>query len=103
MSKSRGNVVAPQEVMNKLGADILRLWVGSTDYSGEIAVSDEILKRTADSLPAHAQYRALPARPTWHGFEPAARLRRPRAACCRWTAGPWTARCRCSRTVIARL
>ncbi|MCE9663012.1 isoleucine--tRNA ligase [Halomonas sp. M5N1S17] len=48
MSKSMGNVVAPQEVMDKLGADILRLWVSSTDYSGEMAVSDEILKRTAD-------------------------------------------------------
>ncbi|MDR9466830.1 isoleucine--tRNA ligase [Marinospirillum sp.] len=49
MSKSVGNVVAPQEVMDKLGADILRLWVSSTDYSGEMAVSDDILKRTADS------------------------------------------------------
>ena len=49
MSKSVGNVVAPQEVTNKLGADILRLWVASTDYRGEIAVSDEILKRAADS------------------------------------------------------
>ncbi|MDT8880925.1 isoleucine--tRNA ligase [Halomonas saccharevitans] len=47
-SKSLGNVVAPQAVMDKLGADILRLWVASTDYSGEMAVSDEILKRTAD-------------------------------------------------------
>lgn len=49
MSKSVGNVVAPQEVMNKLGADILRLWVAATDYSGEMTVSDEILKRTADA------------------------------------------------------
>ncbi len=49
MSKSIGNVVAPQEVMNKLGADILRLWVAATDYSGEMTVSDEILKRNADS------------------------------------------------------
>ncbi|XKH60520.1 isoleucine--tRNA ligase [Halomonas sediminis] len=48
MSKSVGNVVAPQTVMDKLGADILRLWVASTDYSGEMAVSDEILTRTAD-------------------------------------------------------
>src|SRR5690554_1793013 len=48
MSKSMGNVVAPQEVMDKLGADILRLWVASTDYGNEMAVSDEILKRTAD-------------------------------------------------------
>lgn len=49
MSKSIGNTVSPQDVMNKLGADILRLWVASTDYTGEMAVSDEILKRAADS------------------------------------------------------
>lgn len=49
MSKSIGNTVSPQEVMDKLGADILRLWVASTDYTGEIAVSDEILKRAADT------------------------------------------------------
>ncbi len=49
MSKSRGNVVAPQKIMKTLGADILRLWVSSTDYTGEVSVSDEILKRTADA------------------------------------------------------
>ncbi|MFT5032814.1 MAG: isoleucyl-tRNA synthetase, partial [Bacteroidia bacterium] len=49
MSKSLGNVIAPQEVMNNLGADILRLWVAATDYRGEMTVSDEIFKRTADS------------------------------------------------------
>ena len=49
MSKSLGNTVSPQKVMNSLGADIIRLWVASTDYSGEMTVSDEILKRTADS------------------------------------------------------
>ncbi|EKO3795741.1 isoleucine--tRNA ligase [Vibrio metschnikovii] len=49
MSKSIGNVVAPKDVTNKLGADILRLWVASTDYTGEVAVSDEILKRSADA------------------------------------------------------
>ena len=48
MSKSQGNVVAPQKVMNSLGADVLRLWVASTDYRGEMSVSDEILKRTSD-------------------------------------------------------
>src|SRR5688500_266417 len=42
MSKSRGNVVAPQKVMQSLGADVLRLWVAATDYSGEMSVSDEI-------------------------------------------------------------
>jgi len=49
MSKSKGNVVAPQKVVSSLGADILRLWVASTDYRGEMSVSDEILKRTADA------------------------------------------------------
>jgi len=48
MSKSKGNVVAPQKVMDTYGADILRLWVASTDYSGELTISDEILKRTVD-------------------------------------------------------
>ena len=49
MSKSIGNVIPPQKVVNSLGADILRLWIGSTDYSGEMTVSDEILNRSADS------------------------------------------------------
>ena len=49
MSKSIGNIVTPQEVMDKFGGDILRLWVASTDYTGEMTVSDEILKRAADS------------------------------------------------------
>ncbi len=49
MSKSLGNVIAPQEVMDKLGADVLRLWVASNDYTGEIAVSQEIFKRASDS------------------------------------------------------
>lgn len=49
MSKSLGNVVAPQTVMKNLGADILRLWVAATDYRAEMTVSDEILKRIADA------------------------------------------------------
>jgi isoleucyl-tRNA synthetase len=49
MSKSIGNIIAPNTVMNELGADILRLWVAATDYRGELAVGDEIFKRTADS------------------------------------------------------
>ncbi len=49
MSKSIGNVIAPQSVMDKLGADILRLWVASTDYTAEMAVSDVILNRSADA------------------------------------------------------
>ncbi|RJF94973.1 isoleucine--tRNA ligase [Noviherbaspirillum saxi] len=49
MSKSKGNVVAPQKVSDTLGAEILRLWVASTDYSGELSVSDEILKRVVEA------------------------------------------------------
>ncbi|MGI4815998.1 MAG: isoleucine--tRNA ligase [Janthinobacterium lividum] len=48
MSKSIGNTVAPQEVSGKLGAEIIRLWVASTDYSGELAISEEILKRVVE-------------------------------------------------------
>ena len=49
MSKSLGNGVEPQEVANRLGAEILRLWTASSDYSGEISVSDEILKRVVEA------------------------------------------------------
>jgi isoleucyl-tRNA synthetase len=49
MSKSLGNVVAPQQVSNSLGAEILRLWTAATDYSGELSISDEILKRVVES------------------------------------------------------
>jgi isoleucyl-tRNA synthetase len=48
MSKSKGNVVVPQKVIDQLGADVLRLWAASTDYSGEMSISDEILKRVTD-------------------------------------------------------
>ena len=49
MSKSRGNGIEPQDICNKLGADMLRLWIASTDYSGEMSLSDEIMKRVTDS------------------------------------------------------
>ena len=69
MSKSRGNVVAPQTIMKTLGADVLRLWVAATDYRGEMNVSDEILKRIADG------YRRLRNTSRFllanlHGFDP---------------------------------
>ena len=48
MSKSVGNVIYPQEVADKMGAEILRLWVANTDYSGELTISDEILKRVVE-------------------------------------------------------
>ncbi len=48
MSKSKGNVVAPQEICDKLGADILRLWIASSDYRYEMTVSNEIIARIAD-------------------------------------------------------
>ncbi|WP_433885337.1 isoleucine--tRNA ligase [Pseudomonas vranovensis] len=49
MSKSLGNTIEPQKVNDTLGADILRLWVSATDYSGEMAVSEQILQRSADA------------------------------------------------------
>ncbi len=49
MSKSKGNVIAPQKVSDTLGAEVLRLWVAATDYSGELFISDEILKRVVES------------------------------------------------------
>jgi isoleucyl-tRNA synthetase len=71
MSKSKGNTVAPQKVIKTLGADILRLWVSATDYRVEMSISDEILKRTADT------YRRLRNTARFllgnlHGFDPAA-------------------------------
>jgi isoleucyl-tRNA synthetase len=49
MSKSMGNVVAPQEVSDKMGAEIIRLWTASTDYSGDLGIDDKILARVVDS------------------------------------------------------
>ncbi len=49
MSKSKGNYIAPEKLINQSGADILRLWVASTDYQSDVHLSDEIFKRTADA------------------------------------------------------
>jgi isoleucyl-tRNA synthetase len=49
MSKSMGNVVAPQEVSDKMGAEIIRLWAASTDYSGDLSIDDKILARVVDT------------------------------------------------------
>ncbi|VCU71269.1 Isoleucine--tRNA ligase [Pigmentiphaga humi] len=49
MSKSLGNTLAPQKISDTLGAEILRLWIASTDYSGELSISDEILKRVVEA------------------------------------------------------
>jgi len=71
MSKSIGNTLVPQKLTSTLGADVVRLWIAATDYANEMSVSDEILKRMADS------YRRI--RNTlrfllgnMHGFDPAA-------------------------------
>ena len=70
MSKSIGNVVSPQKVVNSLGADILRLWVAATDYRGEMSVSDEILKRMSDSY-RRIRNTARFLLGNLHGFDPA--------------------------------
>ena len=70
MSKSIGNTLVPQKLTNTLGADVVRLWVAATDYANEMSVSDEILKRMADS------YRRMRNTLRFllgnlHGFDPA--------------------------------
>ena len=69
MSKSLGNVIAPQKVMNTLGADIIRLWVSAADYRGEMSVSDEILKRMSDSY-RRVRNTARFLLANLHGFDP---------------------------------
>ena len=69
MSKSLGNTIAPQTVVNNLGADILRLWVAATDYSGEMSASDEILKRMSDSY-RRMRNTARFLLGNLHGFDP---------------------------------
>jgi len=73
MSKSLGNVVEPQKVIDQMGADVLRLWVASADYRNEMSVSDTILKRSGDV------YRRLRNTARFllgnlHGFDPAQHL-----------------------------
>jgi isoleucyl-tRNA synthetase len=70
MSKSIGNTLVPQKLTNSLGADVVRLWIAATDYANEMSVSDEILKRMADS------YRRIRNTVRFllgntHGFDPA--------------------------------
>ncbi len=70
MSKSLGNVVSARKALNELGADIVRLWVASTDYRGELAWSDEIIKRTSDSY-RRIRNTARFLLANLNGFEPA--------------------------------
>jgi isoleucyl-tRNA synthetase len=73
MSKSLGNVVEPQKVIDQLGADVLRLWVASADYRNEISVSDNILKRSADGY-RRIRNTARFLLGNLHGFDPAVHL-----------------------------
>lgn len=69
MSKSLGNVMAPQEVVNSLGADVLRLYVASADYRNEMAISKEIFQRTSESY-RRIRNTARYLLGNLHGFEP---------------------------------
>ncbi len=73
MSKSLGNGIEPQDVMKTYGADILRLWIASADYRNEMALSDEILKRVADSY-RRIRNTARFLLGNLHGFDPAQHL-----------------------------
>ena len=76
MSKSLGNVIEPQKVIDQLGADVLRLWVASADYRNEISVSDNILKRSADAY-RRIRNTARFLLGNLHGFDPAQHLLAP--------------------------
>ena len=92
MSKSLGNVIAPQKVIDNLGADVLRLWVAGTDYRNEIACSDEILKRSADAY-RRIRNTARFLLGNLHGFDPAVHLLPNEAlAAARRVGGPSRAR-----------
>lgn len=71
MSKSLGNIISPRKVMNDLGADVMRLWVAATDYRAELSVSEEILKRMADSY-RRIRNTARFLLSNLNGFDPAA-------------------------------
>jgi isoleucyl-tRNA synthetase len=71
MSKSTGNVVAPEEVIKKFGAEILRLWVAAQDYRDDIRISQEILQRLSDAY-RRIRNTARYILGNLHGFDPAA-------------------------------
>jgi isoleucyl-tRNA synthetase len=73
MSKSLGNGIEPQDIIKNLGADILRLWILSTDYRNEMSLSDEILKRTADAY-RRIRNTARFLLGNLHGFDPTLHL-----------------------------
>ncbi|HVK51520.1 MAG TPA: isoleucine--tRNA ligase [Pseudoxanthomonas sp.] len=74
MSKSLGNGIEPQDIMKNLGADILRLWIASADYSNEMSLSQEILKRNADAY-RRIRNTARFLLGNLHGFDPTRDLR----------------------------
>ncbi|MCY7353657.1 MAG: isoleucine--tRNA ligase [Lysobacter sp.] len=74
MSKSLGNVIAPQQVIDAMGADVLRLWIAATDYRNEMSVSDEILKRSGDAY-RRIRNTARFLLGNLHGFDPETDLR----------------------------
>ena len=76
MSKSRGNIVAPQEIVESLGADVLRWWVASTNFSAEMSVSKEILKQTAEAY-RRIRNTARFLLANLHGFDPQQHLQAP--------------------------
>src|SRR3546814_2050007 len=70
MSKSIGNVIEPQKVIDQMGADVLRLWIASADYRDEMSVSDDILKRAGDAY-RRIRNTARFLLGNLHGFDPA--------------------------------
>ena len=100
MSKSLGNGIEPQAVSQKLGAEIIRLWVAASDYSGDLAGDDKILARVVDAYRRiRNTLRFLLANTS--DFDAASRRRAARPRCWRSTAGRWRAPAQFQAEVLA--
>ena len=77
MSKSLGNVIAPEEIIRQYGAEILRLWVSAEDYRDDIRISQDILKRLQRSVPKNPKHMQVPAGQSVR-FQPGVSFGRPR-------------------------
>ena len=102
MSKSLGNVIVPQKVVGTLGADVLRLWVAATDYANEMSLSDEILKRVAESY-RRVRNTARFLLGNLAGFDAATGQRVARSSWWRSITGRCGARSRCRKKSSRRI
>ena len=90
MSKSLGNGVDPVDIANRMGGEIVRLWVASVDFREDMAASENLMQRCAELYKKlRNTFRFLLG--NLHGFDPGARPQSPKPSCCRSTATCWPA------------